>query len=452
MIVQFFNHGTGKADSAIRYLLQDNDSNGNQRNPKPEIFYGDPDLTKLLIDENPRKFKYTSGVIAFRDGEKPTNAQLNKIVKAFYEAFAPGLGPDRLNMLIVRHEDKGNTELHLLIPMIDAKTQKQFNIDPPGEKSNQMVKDFSAIWNHKLGYAQVVEDPLRAEFTAFDKKVPAGKTSNTIKNRLSIEIPKLIRKEKIKNRNELIEFLEEKGCTVTRKGMDFISVRFPNQKKATKLRGPVFSKNSDYKKLVQQADEVLNKTFLNDFQFSKIQVRLDESTEYRKNFIEKRYNKPKRIPKGSNAYSGKRSLTKPTSTKTATTVQEISSTNKNQPETNSGKISSSVDSGILNKLRNPTSGAKGSQNAKSPVSERKTSSGAVQGVAKSLASLQMQIDSAQADLANAQTLEDRIKAEAKLNSLILQKNKLLAELEQARIAELNQEQAPATTPRRRPRP
>ena len=99
-----------------------------------------------------------------------------------------------------------------------------------------------------------------------------------------------------------------------------------------------------------------------------------------------------------------------------------------------------------------TSGAKGSQYAKSSPSERKKSSGAVQGVAKSLASLQMQIDSAQADLANAQTLEERIKAEAKLNSLILQKNKLLAELEQARIAELNQEQAPGHTPRRRPRP
>jgi len=121
-----------------------------------------------------------------------------------------------------------------------------------------------------------------------------------------------------------------------------------------------------------------------------------------------------------------------------------------QPKTNN---STSVEKGIsFQDAIKATSGAKGSQNAKSPVSERKTSSGAVQGVAKSLASLQMQIDSAQADLANAQTLEDRIKAEAKLNSLILQKNKLLAELEQARIAELNQEQAPGHTPRRRPRP
>jgi hypothetical protein len=229
--------------------------------------------------------------------------------------------------------------------------------------------------------------------------------------------------------------------------VDYISVKFPNQKKATRLTGPVFSKNADYKKLVRQADTVLNNTHLNEFQISKIKVRLNESTEYRRNFIENRFNKPKRIRKGTTI---KPKL--PKQKLTSTNIQEISSTKTKQPEINSGKISNNVDRGILNKLRNPTSGAKGSQNAKSPVSERKTSSGAVQGVAKSLAGLQVQIDSAQADLANAQTFEDRIKAEAKLNSLILQKNKLLAELEQARIAELNQEQAPGHTPRRRPRP
>ena len=448
MIVQFFNHGTGKADSAVRYLLQDNDSNGNPRNPKPEIFYGDPDLTKLLIDHNPRKFKYSSGVIAFRDDEKPTEAQLNKIIKDFYLTFAPGLGPDRLNMLIVRHEDKGNTEPHLLIPMIDAKTQKQFNITPPGEASKQMFRDFQAMWNHKLGYAQVVEDPLKAEFSNFDKKVPAGKTSNTIKNRLSVEIPKLIRKGKINNRNELIGFLEERGCTITRKGMDYISVKFPNQKKATRLTGPVFSKNSDYKKLVNEADAVLNNTFLNSFQVSRIKVRLEGSTEYRRNFIENRFNKPKRIRKGTTI---KPKL--PKQKLTSATIQENISINSDKPEIISEKISNSAEKGIsFFDAVKATSGAKGSQYAKSPVSERKKSSGAVQGVAKSLASLQMQIDSAHADLANAQTLEDRIKAEAKLNSLILQKNKLLAELEQARIAELNQEQAPGHTSRRRPRP
>ncbi len=92
MILQFFNHGTGKSKSAINYLLSEKDSEGKIRNPPPEIFYGDTDLTGIIIDTNPRKFKYTSGVIAFRDHEKPTKKQLNQIINSFYDYFAPGLG------------------------------------------------------------------------------------------------------------------------------------------------------------------------------------------------------------------------------------------------------------------------------------------------------------------------------------------------------------------------
>lgn len=443
MIVQFFNHGTGKADSAIRYLLSDKDSNGNKRNPKAEIFYGDPDLTKILIDNNPRKFKYTSGVIAFRDSEKPTKRQLNQIIKAFYLTFAPGLGPERLNMLIVRHEDKGNTELHLLIPMIDAKTQKQFNIDPPGEYSNQMVKDFSAIWNHKLGYRQVVEDPLRAQFSPFDIKSPSGKKSKTIKHRLGIEIPKLIRSGKINNRNELILFLEDKGCTITRTGIDYISVKFPRQKEAIRLRGPVFRKNSNYKSLIQQADQVLNNAYLNEFSLSKISIRLEDSIEYRRKFIEGRLNKPKRIPKGSNAYTGKRSLTnKP----------ENSIDNKELPI----KTEISIDTSYSRKIektgtvKTPRGGSKGSQNATNSPSTKVMSNGATTSIKASLASVQTSIISALSDLTNAQTPEEKSSIELKLAELRAQETKLQFELEQARISELNQ--VPISGNRKRPSP
>lgn len=432
MLVQFFNHGTGRADSAIRYLLSDNDSNNNPRNPKPEIFYGDPDLTKILIDNNPRKFKYTSGVIAFRDSEKPTKRQLNQIIKSFYLTFAPGLGPERLNMLIVRHEDKGNTELHLLIPMIDAKTQMQFNIDPPGQYSTQMIKDFSALWNHKLGYSQVVEDPLKAEFSNFDKKSPSGKTSNTVKNRFSIEIPKLIRNGKINSRNELCEFLEEKGCTITRKGMDYISVRLPNQKKAIKLRGPVFSKNSDYKLLVQQADEVLNNTYLNDFQVSRIKIRLEDSTEFRRNFIENRLNKPKRMRKGTTIKprpSIKKSKTPEIAAKPSGIIENSDILINNPTNSNNHKP---------NNLQTPKGGSKGSQNATISPSTKVMSNGATTSIKASLASVQTSIISALSDLTNAQTPEEKASIELKIAELRAQETKLQFELEQARISELNQ--------------
>lgn len=422
MIVQFFNHGTGKADSAIRYLLSDKDSNGIERNPKPEIFFGDKDLTKILIDNNSRKFKYTSGVIAFRDNEKPKDSDLKKIIKSFYETFAPGLGPERLNMLIVRHEDKGNTELHLLIPMVDVKTQKHFNIDPPGKYATQIVKDFSALWNHRLGFAQVVEDPLRVEFSSFDRKVKVNK--QLIKNRVSIEIPRLMRNKKINSRDELIKFLQDKGHTITRTGNEFISVKFKGESKAIRFKGPVFSKNSDYSKLIQQADNTLNNTYLNDFQLSKIKIRVEESIKYRRDFINKRLNKSKRIPKGSNAYAGKRSsrLTEP----------DINPLPIEQPQnTIADKLSQPTEN--ISKIRRT-----GSQNATNSPSTKVMSSGATTGIRASLASVQANIISAISDLSNAKTPEEKASLERRLSELRAQEAKLQFELEEAKKAELNQ--------------
>lgn len=50
MIISFFNHGTGKAASAINYLFSKHDSDGKLREPPAELFYGDADITKVLID------------------------------------------------------------------------------------------------------------------------------------------------------------------------------------------------------------------------------------------------------------------------------------------------------------------------------------------------------------------------------------------------------------------
>jgi len=51
-----------------------------------------------------------------------------------------------------------------------------------GKNTQQLAKDFQAIWNDKLGFSQVIEDPLKAVFSQFDKKVPAGSTSKKLRS------------------------------------------------------------------------------------------------------------------------------------------------------------------------------------------------------------------------------------------------------------------------------
>lgn len=157
----------------MRYLFG-KDAEGKVRTPAPEILYGDVEITSTLIDMNQNKQKYSSGVISFRDGEKPTKKQMMEILNVFYENFAPGMGPNRVNLLALLHQDKGNYEVHIVIPRLDMKTMKSFNIAPPGKMHQQQQKDFSALWNDRLGYDQVIENPLKVVLNKFDYHAEKG--------------------------------------------------------------------------------------------------------------------------------------------------------------------------------------------------------------------------------------------------------------------------------------
>ena len=228
MIVSTFKTGTGKASGPLNYLLKKHD-----RNPPAEVFKGDPKLLQVLIDSNHRKFKYSSGVIAFRDNEQPTDEQLRQIVNAFEKTFKPSLDSDRVPLLWVLHRDKGNTELHFLAPMQDAKTGKQFNICPPGKNFQQMFRDFQTVANHRYGWEQVPTNLLRVEFGRFDEQA-------RFKEQFCDKVPRLTRAGKLKNRNDLIEWLKPQGFTVTRLGKDYLSFKHPQRTKAFKLKGPAF--------------------------------------------------------------------------------------------------------------------------------------------------------------------------------------------------------------------
>jgi hypothetical protein len=90
---------------------------------------GSKDAVAFLIDSNKRANKYTSGVISFRDNEKPTARQIQEVMKDFRKTFLPDL-------MKTEHQFYGycieirNVELHYLTAKQDAKTGKALNIAP----------------------------------------------------------------------------------------------------------------------------------------------------------------------------------------------------------------------------------------------------------------------------------------------------------------------------------
>jgi hypothetical protein len=207
--------------------------------------------------------------------------------------------------------------------------------------------------------------------------------------------------------------------------------------------GPMFEKNANFKELIKYADIALNNSQLNPFELSSVINRLNTAVSYRKTFNNKTYvNKPKRIYKSVNKKPAI-SKSKPVQ---AVNIQ-INSNTKPQ-EIKSESLSAKSKNQSSGKNIKPKSNKSGSQSATSPPSGKVNSVNRTHGVINSLGSLQIQIDAAQADLANSTSLEGRINAESRLRDLMFQRNKLLEDLELAKLAELNSNNLDKTkTPR-----
>ena len=234
----------------MRYLLSDVDHRGAARSVRPEVLAGSPTTTMRIINSIARKHKYVSGAIAFRDNEKPTRADLHQVIKAFKETMIPGLRPEQYNSLFVLHEDKGNTEVHFVVPMLELSTGRRLNIHPPGAENIRLYERFTQFMNHELGYEQVQPDPLKLALSAFEMRTETGIRLRRDKLHLHKRLTRAIRSHEVNNRDELCVFLSEQfGVETTRMGSDYLSLRFPGQTKAKRFRGPLYQRGSDYRNL-----------------------------------------------------------------------------------------------------------------------------------------------------------------------------------------------------------
>jgi hypothetical protein len=169
MMVRFFTHGDGSGGAAVNYLLAEKVAaytEDRQRIPGqtvrrhvlPEVLSGGPDLTCRLIDSTTRRWRYTSGVVAFHADDDPSPDLQAAVMRDFEDAAFAGLERDQANILWVRHVHMGNVELHFLIPRVELYGNRSFNPAPPG--SEPYFNSFRDYWNAREGWAGP-DDPTR---------------------------------------------------------------------------------------------------------------------------------------------------------------------------------------------------------------------------------------------------------------------------------------------------
>lgn len=293
MIVRFFNSGTSNGEAPINYLLGANNHKGDPRIEPPKVIEGIPQLTVDIINSIHRKHKYSSGCIAFRPEEQPTRQQIHQIIDRFKSVVAPNLSADSINSLFVLHKDKPDPKtglagfhIHFILPMVQlngTNAGRRWNPHPPGKESIEIMSLFTSTTNHQFGWQQVQPNPLRVNVASFWKKVE-GKTITKKADLLQQELKIGVASGDIKNREELCDFLSDTlGMEITRKGTDYLSVKFPGAGKAIRLKGPLFEANTNYERLLSANSQQHKTVMLTDLEYQTHSQRLSQLLQKRSN-------------------------------------------------------------------------------------------------------------------------------------------------------------------------
>lgn len=295
MLINNFKN-SGSAEGAVNYVLSMYDHDGKLRSVAPKILDGDPQLTKDICKYFCENFshKTVSGVMSFRDNEKPTDKQKMEAIEEFKKTFLGNMR-EKVNCLFVEHNDKGNCEIHYVINRVElfnindlfdlSQSGRHFNPFPPGDGTKKLMKLFSEKLNQKFDFKEVKTDPLRQKFTQDEMKC-MNKERHGIKNlkekiKISEALEDMVKLGMLKNRKQLVEFLKEEGYKIERLSDDYLSIKNPVEGgRNIRFKGGIFAEHNglDYNEVKELAKNKPRKSLEETEQ--KINKLVEKRAEY----------------------------------------------------------------------------------------------------------------------------------------------------------------------------
>jgi len=301
LLMKVFPHGTGDGDRPVHYLIRE-DVPSRKEHP-PEVLRGDPKLTAELINSIERRWKFTSGVLAWHPDDDVNEAQERDVMDAFERVAFAGLEADQRNILWVRHRHAGHHELHFLIPRMELSSGKDFNTCPPGWQKEFAV--FRDLFNWREGWARP-DDPARARDFLPDKAdllhAQAARWNRKIKSsnrdEMKATITELLKSKlaqgDIKSREDVLHILKKEGLHISRAGKDYIGVVVPESGLKIRLKGGIFAEAWKPKETSPE-EEVRSVKLEPPKRIVSLEEELERVLEKRKRINRKRY--PARWPK-----------------------------------------------------------------------------------------------------------------------------------------------------------
>ncbi len=231
MLVKFWGikQDGGDGDGSVNYLLNKRVEQGTAK-----VLKGDANLTKSLLLSLTQKHKACIGCLSFEESNINDGLKY-ELMESFENALLTESMQNRYNILWVEHTDKGRLELNFVIPKIDLITQKAFN--PYYHKVDlKRIDTWKDCINLKHNFTNPKDLEKQHNIQQHQIKNPQNKELLATYEKLD----KLIQDNLgtlFNSRADIINFLKDNQCEVTRQGKDYISVKLPNEPKAKRLKG-----------------------------------------------------------------------------------------------------------------------------------------------------------------------------------------------------------------------
>lgn len=234
MIFKIFgNKGAGSATASVNYLVGKNHDRAGAT-----VLKGDIELTRQLAESLDFKNRYTVGVLSFEEQDlKPkTKAE---IMQSFENTVFAGLDDTQYSIAWVEHKDKDRLELNFFIANVELTTGKR--LQPYYDRADRgLIKAWKDIINHDYQLSDP-NDPQKTLDLKPNQNLP--RTKNDLRQLIHDTIKQEVLADNIKNRGEVIAYMEKMGLEVARTTKTTISIKDPDGGQNIRFKGEYYEQN-----------------------------------------------------------------------------------------------------------------------------------------------------------------------------------------------------------------
>jgi len=288
MVVKFFSNKKGGSVKALDYLLNEREKDGTAR-----VLVGDEKLTRNIINSISFKHKVCVGCLSFEEQNIDEDLKY-KIMEDFEKHLLPSLETDQYNILWVEHVDKGRLELNFVIPKIEL--TRRISMNPFYHKQDlSRVDTWQNLTNIEHNFSNPKDPAKQRTLQGASKKIYLQKDYE----QLDVTLHELVKSGQIKNREQMIELLNQNEIFVNRIGIDYISIKLPDSKKARRYKGGIYSEEfrsigefeNISKRAERRATDYDNRCTSREIDFYRSKLR--EYAESKAEYIQSKY--PRRV-------------------------------------------------------------------------------------------------------------------------------------------------------------